>query len=58
MMNPEMILKLFSEKLPWSGSISNPDAREYGIGVYLCEEPAGSFNDFWKARLKELEDYQ
>jgi Dolichyl-phosphate-mannose-protein mannosyltransferase len=36
------------------GAISNPDAREYGTGVYLCEEPAGSFNGFWAERLKQL----
>ena len=36
------------------GAISNPDAREYGTGVFLCEEPAGSFNAFWKERLKQL----
>jgi len=46
-------IKALFRKITLVGRISNPDAREYGIGVYLCEEPAGSFNDFWKARLKE-----
>jgi len=32
------------------GKISNPHAREYGTSVYLCEKPAGSFNQFWKER--------
>ena len=37
------------------GSISNPDAREYGTSVYLCEKPVMSFNRFWKERLKQLD---
>lgn len=36
------------------GRISDPDAREYGTGVWLCQEPADSFNRFWKLRLSEL----
>ncbi len=39
------------------GSIRNKDAREYGTTVYLCEDPETSFNVFWTARLKMLEDY-
>jgi 4-amino-4-deoxy-L-arabinose transferase-like glycosyltransferase len=38
------------------GSIQNPDAREYGTTVYLCEDPVMSFNEFWTARLKMLND--
>jgi hypothetical protein len=49
-------VKALFRKITLVGRISNPDAREYGTGVYLCEEPAGSFNEFWKARLKELEN--
>jgi Dolichyl-phosphate-mannose-protein mannosyltransferase len=41
-------------KITLTGRVSNRDAREYGTGVYLCEDPAGSFNEFWYARLKEL----
>jgi hypothetical protein len=48
-------VKAMFRKITLAGKISNPDAREYGTGVYLCEEPAGSFNEFWKARLKELD---
>jgi hypothetical protein len=36
------------------GKISNPNAREYGTQVYLCEEPIVSFNEFWKRRLERL----
>ncbi len=36
------------------GSITNPDAREYGTSVYLCREPLGSFNEFWTRRINEL----
>ena len=46
-------VKALFGKITLVGRISNPDAREYGIGVYLCEEPVMSFNDFWKARLKQ-----
>ncbi|HOB84396.1 MAG TPA: hypothetical protein PKM76_08145 [Bacteroidales bacterium] len=37
------------------GSISDPDAREYGTAVYLCTDPVISFNSFWKKRLIQLE---
>ncbi len=37
------------------GAITNPDAREYGTSVYLCSNPAGSFNRFWRLRLEELQ---
>lgn len=38
------------------GSVSDPDAREYGTTVFLCRDPAGSFNEFWKIRIRELEE--
>ncbi|MBG0858762.1 MAG: glycosyltransferase family 39 protein [Bacteroidales bacterium] len=38
------------------GSISDPDAREYGTGVYLCRDPVASFNKFWVVRIKSLDD--
>jgi hypothetical protein len=38
------------------GQITNPDARESGTSVYLCREPKVNFNDFWKRRIKELEN--
>jgi hypothetical protein len=49
----EDVIGLF-RKIIRVGSISNPDAREYGTGVYLCENPVVSFNSFWKERLKLL----
>lgn len=36
------------------GSISNPDARERGTTVYLCQDPVGSFNEFWNKRIQDL----
>jgi 4-amino-4-deoxy-L-arabinose transferase-like glycosyltransferase len=36
------------------GSISNPDAREYGTKVFLCKEPVGNMSEFWKERIKEI----
>jgi hypothetical protein len=47
-------IKAIFKKITLVGRISNPEAREYGTGVYLCEEPVSSFNEFWKARLKEI----
>jgi hypothetical protein len=43
------------KKITRIGSIQNPDAREFGTTVYLCEEPAESFNKFWKERIKEID---
>ncbi len=37
------------------GRISNPLAREYGVGVFLCKNPRHSINQFWESRLKSLE---
>jgi hypothetical protein len=45
-------IKTLFRKITLVGRVSNPDAREYRTGVFLCEEPAGSFNEFWKTRLK------
>jgi len=49
----EDVQKLFS-KIMLVGKISNPDAREYGTAVYLCENPNISFNEFWRKRLEIL----
>ncbi len=37
------------------GSITNPDSREFGTSVYLCQEPVQSFNYFWKIRTGDFE---
>ncbi|HEX7493169.1 MAG TPA: glycosyltransferase family 39 protein, partial [Bacteroidales bacterium] len=50
----EDVQRLFG-KITLIGKISNPDAREYGTAVYLCEKPVNSFNQFWSDRLKRLE---
>jgi hypothetical protein len=47
------IQNLFN-KITIVGKISNPDAREYGTSVYLCEDPVVSFNEFWINRIKDL----
>lgn len=49
-------VQMVFRKIVKVGSISNPDAREYGTSVYLCQEPVGSFNKFWKERLKKLKN--
>jgi hypothetical protein len=46
-------VKSIFRKITLIGRISNPDAREYGVGVYQCEDPSVSFNEFWKTRLNE-----
>jgi hypothetical protein len=45
-------VKTLFRKITLIGTISNPDAREFGTAVYLCEEPFMSFNKFWAERLK------
>jgi hypothetical protein len=49
------IQELFN-KITLIGKISNPDAREFGTAVYLCEYPEISFNEFWTERLKRLRE--
>jgi hypothetical protein len=44
-------VKWLFRKIYIVGSITNPDAREYGATVYLCEDPVCSFNEFWKERI-------
>lgn len=49
----EDIYQVF-RKVTKIGAISNRDAREFGTGVYLCEDPVAGFNGFWTERLKQL----
>ncbi len=49
----EDVAALFSD-ICLIGKISDPDAREYGVAVYLCENPVTSFNTFWKARTSDI----
>jgi hypothetical protein len=45
-------VKALFRKITIVGSITNPDSREYGTAVYLCQDPVRSFNSFWAERLK------
>jgi hypothetical protein len=47
-------VKALFKKITLIGRISDPDAREYGTGVYLCQEPVSSFNNFWIERTLEF----
>jgi hypothetical protein len=47
-------VRMLFKKITKVGSISNPDAREFGTAVYLCEDPIGSFNKFWELRIEDL----
>lgn len=38
------------------GKISNPLAREYGTGVWLCTQPRVDFNKFWEQRVSEIKN--
>jgi hypothetical protein len=46
-------VKVLFRKVTLIGRVSDPHAREFGTGVWLCEDPAGSFNHFWKERLNK-----
>jgi hypothetical protein len=48
-------VKLLFAKITEVGKISNPDAREFGTAVYLCQEPRASFNKFWQERITSVE---
>jgi hypothetical protein len=48
-------VQLVFDRITRIGSISDPDAREFGTTVWLCEEPVASFNSFWKERLQEID---
>jgi hypothetical protein len=47
-------VKLLFTNIKLIGRISDPDAREYGAGVYLCRQPAMDFNEFWKERTEDI----
>ncbi|MDP4292002.1 MAG: glycosyltransferase family 39 protein [Bacteroidota bacterium] len=36
------------------GCVSNPLAREFKTGVWLCTAPRSSFNDLWKIRIRQV----
>jgi len=47
-------VKQFFRKITKIGGITNPNAREFGTSVYLCQDPVGSFNMFWKIRTSGM----
>jgi hypothetical protein len=47
-------VKQIFRKITKVGSIENPDAREFGTSVYLCEDPVSGFNQFWIRRITDL----
>lgn len=48
-------VKRVFKKITVVGKITNPDAREFGTTVYLCQEPVDSFNKFWKLVLLRID---
>ncbi len=53
---PGKDIEALFRKITLVGRVDNPDAREFGVGIFFCEEPAESFNTFWQARLKEFKN--
>jgi hypothetical protein len=51
---PGKDIKTLFRKISVVGSITNRDSREFGLTVYLCQDPVKSFNEFWTARLKKF----
>ena len=49
----EDIQELFQD-IKIIGQVSNPNAREYGTTVYLCNSPNYSFNLFWNSVLDRV----
>jgi hypothetical protein len=47
-------IRMLFRKITEVGMISDPNAREFGTKVYLCQEPVDSFNKFWKIRTESL----
>jgi hypothetical protein len=47
-------VKALFARITLVGRISDPDAREYGTGVFLCEEPVTSLNVFWEERTRDI----
>lgn len=48
-------VKRVFKKITEVGKITNPDAREFGTTVYLCQESVDSFNKFWKLVLLRID---
>jgi hypothetical protein len=48
------VVALFGEIIE-IGRISNPMAREFGTGVFLCRNPKLSFNEFWRKTIQKIE---
>ena len=51
---PGVDVRELFKKITKIGGITNPNSREYGASVYLCQEPVESFNYFWKIRTKDM----
>jgi hypothetical protein len=51
---PGMDVKTLFRKISVIGSITNPDSREFGTTVYLCQDPVQSFNELWTGILKKF----
>jgi hypothetical protein len=52
--NPGDDVKALFGEVILVGRISDPDAREYGTGVFLARNPVASFNKFWLERIKSV----
>jgi hypothetical protein len=53
---PGKDVRLLFSKITNVGSISNPDAREFGTAVYLVQDPVISFNKFWIEKITHFHE--
>ena len=51
----EQIRELFQE-VTLAGKITDPNAREYGMQVYVCRKPVPAFSAFYTEKVKSLKD--
>ena len=45
-------VECFFKKITVIGQITNVHAREYGLTVYLCQQPEGRINEIYQAAVK------
>jgi len=44
----------FFAEVTLAGQLSNPYAREYGLGVYLCKHPKPELGEFYSEKVRQL----
>jgi hypothetical protein len=52
----EDISEYFAE-IKLAGQLTNEYAREYGLQVYLCQQPRGDFSAYYQAKVTRVKNY-